>query len=124
MPTTGSGAGTDARPSPGLRVDAPSPRIGPRGPGTIALVDWTFIYLMFVLKIPIIGLLWIVWWAIHQTEDEEQAEGGDGGTPRPEGPRRPSPPVPRRAAHREPAPPPPARTRSGGTRDRTPASRD
>ncbi len=36
---------------------------------------------MLVLKIPIAGLLWIVWWAVHQTPDEEpQVDGGDGGS--------------------------------------------
>ncbi|MCD6725828.1 MAG: hypothetical protein LT070_01135, partial [Solirubrobacteraceae bacterium] len=38
---------------------------------------WTFVYLMLVLKIPIVALLWLVWWAVHQTPDEEA--GGDGG---------------------------------------------
>jgi hypothetical protein len=34
-----------------------------------AHVTWGFIWLMFVLKIPILMLLGIVWWAVHQTED-------------------------------------------------------
>jgi hypothetical protein len=41
-------------------------------------MTWTFIWLMLLLKIPIAGILWIVWWAIHKT-DEEPAVDGDGG---------------------------------------------
>lgn len=82
-------------------------------------MDWTFIYLMFVLKIPIAGLLWIVWWAIHQTPETDAGDGGDGGTHAPTGPRRPSPPVPRRGPHSEPQPPAPARVRTPATRERT-----
>jgi hypothetical protein len=72
---------------------------------------WTFIWLMFLLKIPIGGLLWIVWWAIHQT-DEQNAGGGDGGT-KVHSHRRPlpRPPRPGRGAHATPRPATPARVR-------------
>lgn len=82
-------------------------------------MDWTFIYLMFVLKIPIIALLWIVWWAIHQTPENEASDEDDGGTKRPVAPRRPQPPVPRRGPHGDPQPPPPARARPTVVRGRT-----
>ena len=64
-------------------------------------VTWTFVWLMLLLKIPIGGLLWIVWWAIHQTDGQAANGEGDGGskvhahrTPRPR------PPRPRRGAAR------------------------
>ena len=49
----------------------------------IANVDvWTFIWLMFLLKIPIVALFLIVRWAVEQTP--EAAPGEDGGIgPRP-----------------------------------------
>jgi len=54
-------------------------------------MSWTFVYLMVGLKIPIAALLYIVWWAIHQTPETEGT--GDGGTSRP---RHPRPTRPRR----------------------------
>ena len=33
--------------------------------GTVPHVTWGFIWLMFALKIPLIALLWLVWWAVH-----------------------------------------------------------
>jgi hypothetical protein len=77
----------------------------------------TFIYLMFVLKIPIIALLWIVWWAIHQTDEPEPVDQDDGGTKTPH-PRDPLPHAPRRGPHREPAPPSPPRVRTARGRGR------
>ncbi|HEY5143705.1 MAG TPA: hypothetical protein VII98_09400 [Solirubrobacteraceae bacterium] len=68
---------------------------------------------MLILKIPIGGLLWIVWWAVHQTPDEEpQVDGGDGGSRRPRHPRGPLPRAPRRGSHGERPSPAPARTRT------------
>jgi hypothetical protein len=74
-------------------------------------VSWTFVYLMVGLKIPIIALLWIVWWAIHQ-EPEPAAEPGDGGIRKPVHPRRPLPRLPRRGPHAEASAPAPPRTRT------------
>ena len=72
----------------------------------------TFIYMMLVLKIPILALLWIVWWAVRATPEIDVDEG-DGGSRRwPHGPRPPHAPRPRRGPHAEPPPPAPARTRS------------
>lgn len=87
-------------------------------PGSIADVDATFIYLMFVLKIPIIALLWIVWWAIHQTPDVDTAGPDDGGTKQAPHPRRPFPHTPRRGPHGDPLPAAPARVRTGRPRGR------
>lgn len=83
-------------------------------------MDWTFIYLMVVLKVPIAGLLYIVWWAIHQTDEEPPVDGGDGGTKRPVQPRRPQPPAPRRGPHGDPRPAAPPRTRTGAAHRRAP----
>src|SRR5689334_9548661 len=60
-------------------------------------VSWTFVYLMVALKIPIAALLYLVWWAIHQTPETTENGSGDGGTKRP---RHPRPPLPRRPRHR------------------------
>jgi hypothetical protein len=80
-------------------------------------MTWTFLWLMVLLKIPIGGLLWLVWWAIHKTDEEPVTEHGeDGGSkvgpqhhlhPRPTRPRRP-----RRGPHAGAPPPAPQRTRS------------
>ena len=56
-------------------------------------MDWTFVYLMFVLKIPIVLLLWIVWWSTRPVE--ETGNGDDEGGQRREHPRHPRPPLPR-----------------------------
>ncbi|MGZ8633818.1 MAG: hypothetical protein ACXWZZ_08165 [Solirubrobacteraceae bacterium] len=76
-------------------------------------MTWGFLWLMFALKIPIVGLLWIVWWAVHaEPETEQERGGGDGGTKQPRHPRRPFPRHPRRGPHGDPALPAPRRTRS------------
>jgi hypothetical protein len=75
-------------------------------------VTWGFIWLMFVLKIPIVGLLAIVWWAI-KAEPEPASSDGEGGIGR--HPERPFPrwPKPRhRGPHGAPLPPSPPRVRS------------
>ena len=62
-------------------------------------MDAAFIFLMVVLKIPIIMLLSIVWWAINAKPEPEPVGGEDGGTKRPVNPRprhpRPHPALPR-----------------------------
>jgi hypothetical protein len=87
-------------------------------------MEWTgFLFLMVALKIPLGMLLWLVWWAIRQTPDEESAaQGGDGGSRvgDRERPRRPSPPHPRRGPHGDPAPTAPPRTRTTVARARMP----
>jgi hypothetical protein len=88
------------------------------------LTTWTFIWLMFLLKIPIVGLFLIVRWAVRQTP--ETALGEDGGIARPTRPRDPRHPrsrlprPPRRGPHREPPPAPPARVRAFASAQRLP----
>jgi len=79
---------------------------------------WTFFYLMVVLKIPIVALLAIVWWAIRKEPAGEG--GGDGGSPvRPSRPPvAPRPRPTRRGPHEGPQPAPPARVRSPRPRER------
>ena len=85
-------------------------------------MGWTFVYLMLFLKLPILALLGIVWWAIRQAPDPyEQPSGDDGGINRLPHPRRPfpRPPSPRRGPHGTPAPAAPPRVRSTIARART-----
>jgi hypothetical protein len=71
-----------------------------------------FIWMFFVLKIPIVAALWIIWWAIQDPDAEVAEDRGDGGNDRDPGshPRRPRPP--RRGPHASPPPAPPQRVRT------------
>jgi hypothetical protein len=75
---------------------------------------------MLALKIPLIGLLCIVWWAIKQEpEDSSSSQDEDGGIKRQAiHPRRPFPRHPRRGPHGDPPPSPPARVRTVRARAR------
>ena len=77
-------------------------------------MGWTFLWLMLGLKIPIAALLYLVWWAIHQTpETADPALGEDGGARKPRHPRPGLPRHPRpRGAHGLPVPTPPRRVRA------------
>jgi hypothetical protein len=89
-------------------------------------MEWTgFLFLMLALKIPLGMLLYLVWWAIRQTPDEENVpQGGEGGTRvrEPRHPRRPLPPspFPRRGPRGESTPAAPPRVRTTVARARTP----
>src|SRR5437588_4477643 len=78
-------------------------------------MSWAFIYLMVFLKLPILALLWLVWWAIHQEPEDAHSKKDDGGSKlRPQHPHRPRPRwprPPRRGPHGDPSPPSPPRTR-------------
>jgi hypothetical protein len=96
---------------------------GCRGGYTIDSVDaWTFIWLILILKIPLVALFLIVRWAVSQTP--ESAPGDDGGIgPRtrplhPHHPRTPRPRPPRRGPHGDPATPAPPRVRTVTARRR------
>lgn len=75
---------------------------------------------MLALKIPLIGLLCVVWWAIKQKPEDSSSRDDEGGQKR----HRPHPPKPlprhpRRGPHGDPAPLPPARVRSVRAKART-----
>jgi hypothetical protein len=85
---------------------------------------WTFIWLMVLLKIPIVALFLIVRWAVRQTpETEPGLDGGIGPRPLPLHPRHPRskrPRPPRRGPHGRPEPTGPARVRVMAARGRLP----
>jgi hypothetical protein len=84
-------------------------------------VTWGFLWIMLALKIPLIALIYIVWWAIKQEPEEKtQSSDDDGGIkPRRMHPRKPFPRHPRRGPHGDPAPRPPSRVRSVRARARS-----
>jgi hypothetical protein len=71
---------------------------------------WFWIWLVVVLKIPVIAVCWILWHAIRQTGEQVIDEGGSGGTgvrfepgPRTRGPHDPRfDTVPRKDPRRRP----------------------
>jgi hypothetical protein len=83
-------------------------------------VTWGFVWLLLALKIPLIGLIYIVWWAIKQEpEDQTSPSDDDGGIRRHRAhPRKPFPRRPRRGPHGDPAPAPPPRVRTVRARAR------
>lgn len=75
---------------------------------------------MLALKIPLAGLIWIVWWAIKQEPEQTPSADDDGGIKRTRPhPPKPFPRRPRRGPHGEPAPQPPTRVRTVRARART-----
>ncbi|CAB5032414.1 unannotated protein [freshwater metagenome] len=74
---------------------------------------WVFIFMMIVLKIPILALFGIVWWAIKQKPEKVEDSSGGGGSLKPVSPhpRSPLPRSPRRGPHGDPASPAPDRMR-------------
>jgi len=88
------------------------------------VTTWTFIWLMVLLKIPIVGLFVIVRWAVAQApETAPQQDGGIGPRPGPRDPHHPRsrlPRPPRRGPHDDPSPAAPARVRSVRSRQRLP----
>jgi hypothetical protein len=72
-----------------------------------------FIFLMVILKIPLVALLWLVWWAVREVpvvEEEDSAEDQGGGGVHGPRPHRPRPP--RRGPHGGDVPSAPARVRT------------
>ena len=75
-------------------------------------MEWAFIWLMVVLKIPVIAAIWLVWWAMKAEPELTDEDGGidvpDVPPPhRPKNPRRP-----RRGPHGDPEAPSPPRVRT------------
>ena len=69
-------------------------------------------FLFVALKVPLLALCWLVWWAIHAVPEDDELPGEDGGSKR----ERPASAAaaaarPRRGPHGEPAPPSPPRVR-------------
>jgi hypothetical protein len=88
------------------------------------VTTWTFIWLMVILKIPILALFLIVRWAVRQTpETEPGLDGGIGPRPLPLHPHHPRsrpPRAPRRGPHGDPAPAAPRRVRALASSQRQP----
>ncbi len=83
-------------------------------------MTWGFLWLMLALKIPLIALICIVWWAIKQEPEQAPSSDEDGGVKRSRPhPPKPFPRHPRRGPHGAPAPTPPARVRTVRARART-----
>jgi hypothetical protein len=74
-------------------------------------MGWTMLYLFVFLKLPIVAACLLIWWAVRQGPEYDDADGGGPDRRRPH-PRPKQPPPPRRGPHREPAPPSPARVRT------------
>ena len=73
---------------------------------------WAIFWLAVVLKVPIVALLCIVWWAVRaEPQPEEHPSDGGGGSRRERHPRGRPPRPPRRGPHADPPPRPPERTR-------------
>jgi hypothetical protein len=81
-------------------------------------MEWTMFFMFVALKVPLIALALLVWWAIRQVDDPAQDTGGDGGARRRPHPLGPLPPLPRRGPHGDPAPLPPPRVRTTAARAR------
>lgn len=56
---------------------------------------WPIFFLLVVLKIPVFGALWLVWWASKSPETESFQDDSQGGF----NPRRPQPVRPRGPQH-------------------------
>jgi hypothetical protein len=77
-----------------------------------------FVWMMVVLKIPIVALLWLVWYAIQEPEPVVDDESDSGGSDRRHArPHRPGPP--RRGGPHASPPPAPPRVRTHARARRT-----
>ena len=82
---------------------------------------WPIFFLAVILKIPVAGLLYLVWWAVHQTpEIEEAPPGADDHEFRRWRRQPPGPRDPRRGPHAPDAQPLPACPPAGRFRALTP----
>lgn len=85
------------------------------------VTTWTFIWLMVLLKIPIVALFLLVRWAVREPEVEGSEDGGIGPLSlplHPHRPRSPLPRAPRRGPHSDPVPASPPRVRAVVARGR------
>ena len=82
---------------------------------------WGVFWLAVILKIPIVALLTIVWWAVREPPvPEAEPNDGEGGSPRYPHPRTRPPQPPRRGPHGDPQPMPPDRVRVARRAPRVP----
>ena len=95
----------------------------PRVPGTMSAMSgdaWGILWLAIALKVPIIALLYLVWWALKDPP-AAMVDEGDGGSPDRDPsphPRDRPPHPPRRGPHGPPEPAAPARVRVARRRTR------
>ncbi len=76
-------------------------------------MTWGFLWIMLALKIPLIALIVLVWWAVRSKPEEPPTSDDDGGIKREQPhPPRPFPRRPRRGPHGDPPPVSPARMRA------------
>jgi hypothetical protein len=80
-------------------------------------MEWTMFFLFVALKVPLIALCWLVYWAIQQVPEDDELPG-EGGSKRRPHPPRPLPRRPRRGPHGDAAPPAPPRVRPAAARAR------
>jgi hypothetical protein len=83
---------------------------------------WGVFWLAVILKIPIVALLALVWWAVRNPPvPEADRQDGEGGSRHgPHHPRTTPPNVPRRGPHADPSPAAPDRVRVGHRGPRLP----
>src|SRR3954470_6534459 len=81
---------------------------------------WGVFWLAVILKIPIVALLWLVWYAVRQPPVPEAEQDDSGGSRRGAHPRTPPPPAP---AARWPARGAAARSARARARDASRAAR-
>jgi hypothetical protein len=85
------------------------------------VTTWTFIWLMVLLKIPIVALFLLIRWAVREPDAETSEDGGTGPLSRPRHPHHPRSPLPRsprRGPHGDPVPLSPSRIRAVVARGR------
>jgi hypothetical protein len=84
---------------------------------------WGFFWLAVILKIPIVALLCLVWYAVRQPPVPEIEQDDSGGLRRGPHPRNRPPHPPRRGPHAEPPPAAPDRMRVTHRGPRVPKDR-
>jgi hypothetical protein len=76
-------------------------------------MDWTtFVWMFFVLKIPIVLALWLIWYAIQEPDPVTADDQDEGGSDRHERPLPRNPRPPRRGGPHGAPIPSPARVRT------------
>jgi hypothetical protein len=84
---------------------------------------WAVFWLALIMKIPIVMLLTLVWYAIRKPPVAETEQDGEGGSRHGPHPRFQPPNPPRRGPHADPAPAPPERVRVTHRGPRVPTER-